>query len=34
MQPIKCLDGEGSNLAITDGYGGQIKGTFTNLPVY
>jgi outer membrane protein OmpA-like peptidoglycan-associated protein len=34
MQPIKCLDGEGSNLAITDGYGGQIKGIFTNVPVY
>jgi outer membrane protein OmpA-like peptidoglycan-associated protein len=34
MQPIKCLDGEGSNLAITDGYGGQIKGTFSNVPVY
>lgn len=34
MQPIKCLDGEGSNLAITDGYGGEIKGIFTNVPVY
>ncbi len=34
MPPIKCLDGEGSNLAITDGYGGQIKGTFSNVPVY
>ena len=34
LQPIKCLDGEGSNMGITDGYGGQIKGIFTNVPVY
>ena len=33
----KCThncDGEGSDLPVTDGYGGEIKGTFTNVPVY
>lgn len=27
-------DGEGADLPVTDGYGGEIKGTFTNVPVY
>lgn len=33
----KCTqncEGEGSDLPVTDGYGGEIKGTFTNVPVY